>query len=120
MKKTYEKPVLLINTGLFEGVYMASGAAAGTAGYTAEPSGNGWGNTTVYKFSFPSGAAEGWQITVSFTGAVNSANTYGSYATSVSGNTVTISSGQSWNATLSEGASFEVQIEGVSGQVFVI
>lgn len=122
--KNYEKPIVLTNEDLAEGVYAASGAVsgggvAGGSGTVAVSSvetdsvGNQWYKVNVYKVTitnFGSESSADWSVSISVTsGSAVSVSTYGDYVNvSLSGKKITISAGA--NANIGAGQSIECYV----------
>lgn len=109
--KNYEKPVLLVNEELAEGVYAASGAvgettdgsgaaAVSVSGVETTSTGNQWYKVNTYSVTVQNTgneAAADWSASVSVTaGTADSASTYdtGLANVSLSGSTITITPGE--------------------------
>ena len=82
--KTYEKPLVMVNNDLAEGVYAASGASAGGGNTSDAASGNltftfsrydgDWGNGGLAVFIADSSSFAGKKATVSITTKAQSQN----------------------------------------------
>ena len=91
--KNYEKPVILANEDLAEGVYAASGAVADVSGSATGSliSADHYGNYYMKMEGFENGAVYNITLTVAETDTVNGLNSasWGDFGGTVSGNTVT-------------------------------
>lgn len=125
----YEKPLVVANDEVAEGVYAASGAVV--PGATDSPdagsgsasvstvelgtAGNAWYKVNTYKVTIQNSGNEDlneWAATVSVTsGTATAAKTYNSWQASASlnGNTITITPGS--GGTIGAGQSITVEIE---------
>lgn len=94
MTKTYEKPVLLAQEELAEGVYMGSGTGATVSGSNVTgrlTSYDHWGNYYMRMEGFENASTYRIVLTVTETDTVHGLNSasWGSFGGVVSGNTVT-------------------------------
>lgn len=121
--KTYERPVVLANEDLAEGVYAASGAVADSGSGSASVSvsnveetstGNQWYKVNVYTVTVGNSGgetAENWSASVSITaGTVDSVSTYdpGLAGVSLSGDKITITPGE--RGSIPAGGSIQVSV----------
>lgn len=120
--KNYEKPIILANNELSEGVFAASGAVAGGNGTlsvsvsVASTDGN---KTCYFGGAVTNNSSEtisDWNIQLSFDGAVATASV-SNCNVSISGNTITITPAYDWNRTIEAGLSKEISgnATGVAG-----
>lgn len=124
---SYEKPLVVANEEVAEGVYAASGAgASGSAdaaagggsvsvsGVKLVTAGNVWNKVSTYGVTIQNGGNEelkDWAATVSVTsGTATSAQVYNTWqaSASLSGNTITITPGG--GGTIGAGQSITVEI----------
>lgn len=121
--KNYEKPVILANEELAEGVYAASGAVSEGTGGSASVSvsnvetasvGNQWYKVNTYTVTIQNSGSEAsavWSANVSVTaGTADSASTYdtGLANVSLSGSTITITPGE--RGTIPAGGAINVTV----------
>ncbi len=87
----YEKPAVLMDADVAEGVFLASGAVVGGAVSGSLISKDHYGNYYMRMSGFENGANYRIVLTVSETAAVNGLNdaSWGGFGGAVSGNTVT-------------------------------
>lgn len=104
MKTIYEKPIVLANEELSEGVYAASGAQAATGPVSIseireKSLGNQWNKVNQYWVKVSNSGnevAKGWSVTISVTsGVAKKAYTYdtGAATATLLGNVITLTCG---------------------------
>lgn len=119
----YNKPVVLLNEELSEGVYAASGnpgggASSGGATVTVTP-GNTWGNpgnyTSQFKVTVTNTGTEkiaNLEVKLYVTGTIIEFRPYnGSLIASLNGNTITIVSDQWGNGNAAPGGSVSIEFQ---------
>ena len=118
--KLYEKPVILANEELAEGVYAASGDIAGASGSVSvsgislTSEGNQYNKVNIYAVTIKNGTKEAvadWSVSVSVTsGTATNATIYNGWlaSASLSGSTITITPGG--GGEIPAGGSIEVEV----------
>ena len=119
--KKYEKPMILVNEELAEGVYAASGALGGADTASASVSdvkltqeGNQYNKVNTYTVTITNSGNEeltNWSVSITVaSGTATNATVYNGWlaAASLSGNKITITPGG--GGTISAGSSIDVEV----------
>ena len=117
--KNYEKPMILVNEELAEGVYAASGVLSGAgiasvSDVALTQEGNQWNKVNTYTVTITNTGSENltdWSVSISVTsGTATSATVYNGWlaAASLSGNKITITPGG--GGVIKAGDSIDVEV----------
>lgn len=128
--KNYEKPVVLANDELAEGVYAASGSFAGAgaafvSGVELVSAGNEYYKVNTYKVTITNSGSQDlmeWSASVSVTsGTASNAQVYNGWqaSASLSGDKITISSGEGGMISANGSIDVEVVVEYSSESITV-
>lgn len=126
--KQYEKPVVIIQEGFSEGVYLASGADAGSGSqadvtYTTRME-DAWGGVKycyVTVTNHTDKEKNDWQVVLTAEGTMTGAQIYNGWlaAAAVDGNKITVTPGG--GGAIAAGASLELQVVvSFSGDTIVV
>lgn len=123
MKKEYEKPLILVQADLSEGVYLASGATeesesgSKNVNYRSSKTGD-WDNHTQWSITPTSEGGEGWVIVINFTGNIASYTMWSDCTVSCSGSTMILTAGE-WTKTIDCNNTFNFQVDGEAGAIYI-
>ncbi len=127
--KNYEKPIVLANSELSEGVFTASGTfGGGTASgndalsVIASIAGSNGSNTCYFSGKVTNNTAEsitGWSVQLAFSGAITKATIYNCNV-SINGNILTITPACDWNQTIAAGGSADISGEVIGATVLYL
>lgn len=111
--RKYEKPIVLVNDELFEGVFAASGAVAGgnvALSVSASIAGSNGSDTCYLTGKVTNNTAadvKDWRVQLTFNGTITSATVYNCNA-SINGSVLTITPAQDYNRTIAAGGFAEL------------